>query len=240
MGNRLANEIEHGKYLLKNQAGEIWNWESQAGKKRWKRRVKMLCENLTNNLNVLELGCGTGYFTKELVKTDAKITALDISPDLLENAKDNIKSDKINFVLGNACSMSFYDSEFDIVLGSSVIHHLEIDFAIKEIYRILKVGGSIKFTEPNMLNPQIALQKNIPFIKKMLGDSPDETAFFRWKLKKNLLNVGFTSVKITPFDFLHPKTPRIFIGLIEKVGPFFEKIPFLREFAGSLYVTAKK
>jgi ubiquinone/menaquinone biosynthesis C-methylase UbiE len=240
MSKRLENEIEHGKFLLENEAGEIWNWESPAGKKRWERRVKMLCENLTHNLNVLELGCGTGYFTKELAKTEAKITAIDISPELLENAKSKIQSDKINFVLGNACDMPFSDNEFDIALGSSVLHHLDIDSAIKEVFRVLNKGGRIRFTEPNMLNPQIALQKNIPYVKKLLGDSPDETAFFRWRLKKKLLDAGFTSVKAVPFDFLHPKTPKVFIKTMEKIGPVFEKIPISKEFAGSLYITAIK
>ena len=37
-----------------------------------------------------------------------------------------------------------------------------------------------------MLNPQIAIQKNIPWVKRKLGDSPDETAFFRWPLRRLL------------------------------------------------------
>jgi hypothetical protein len=41
----------------------------------------------------------------------------------------------------------------------------------------LKSGGTIYFTEPNMLNPQIAIQKNVSWVKRKLGDSPDETAF---------------------------------------------------------------
>lgn len=240
MKKRLENEIEHGKYLLENNAGEIWNWESPAGKLRWKRRVKILCNGLTSNLKVLELGCGTGYFTKELVKTEATIYAIDISPELIENAKTKIKSNNINFILGNACSLPFNDSTFDIIVGSSVLHHLDINSAVKEIYRVLKNGGSIRFTEPNMLNPQIALQKNIPFIKKMMGDSPDETAFFRWKIKKLLLETGFNNVKIKPFDFLHPKIPLLFVNFMEKVGCVFEKIPILREFSGSLYITGQK
>ncbi len=240
MKKRLENEIEHGKYLLQNNAGEIWNWESPAGKLRWKRRVKILCNGLISNLNVLELGCGTGYFTKELVKTEATIYAIDISPELIENAKTKIKSNNINFILGNACSLPFNDTTFDIILGSSVLHHLDINSAVKEIYRVLKKGGRIRFTEPNMLNPQIALQKNIPFIKKMMGDSPDETAFFRWKIRKLLLETGFNNVKIKPFDFLHPKIPLLLVNFMEKAGCVFEKIPILREFSGSLYITGQK
>lgn len=237
---RLENEIKHGRYLLEKGAGEVWNWESPAGKKRWKRRVQILTDFILPKSKVLELGCGTGYFTKEIVKTGAEIIAIDISPDLVRVAKDSISESNVSFIVDNAYSMSFEDEQFDHVIGSSILHHLQIDSAITEIYRVLKHGGKIAFTEPNMMNPQIALQKNIPFIKRLAGDSPDETAFFRWKLGKLLSITGFKEVKIIPFDFLHPSIPRQLINIISGLGNSLEKIPVIREIAGSLYITAIK
>src|SRR5437867_2585065 len=43
---RIAKEIQHGRFLAEHGAGEIWNWESPAGKLRWARRVKMLSKHL--------------------------------------------------------------------------------------------------------------------------------------------------------------------------------------------------
>jgi hypothetical protein len=40
--NRLNNEIIHGKYLASTGAGKSWNWESHAGKLRWKRRIDII------------------------------------------------------------------------------------------------------------------------------------------------------------------------------------------------------
>jgi len=237
---RILNEIEHGKYLAKNNAGEIWGWETPAGKLRWKRRVQMLINKITPDMTVLELGCGTGYFTKELIKTNSKIIAIDISSELLEIAKSNCYANNVHFLCDNAYNTNFDDETFDIIVGSSVLHHLDIDKALKEIYRLLKKGGSLKFTEPNMLNPQIALQKNIPYLKKKLGDSPDETAFVKWFLKKKLLYYGFSEIYIAPFDFLHPQTPRKLIPYIEKIGYKLENIPLIKEIAGSLFISAKK
>ena len=115
--------------------------------------------------------------------------------------------------------MSYSEAVFDSVVGSSVLHHLEIEEALREIYRVLKPGGTIYFTEPNMLNPQIAIQKNVPWIKRKLGDSPDETAFFRWPLWRLLEQTGYRDVRIDPFDFLHPKTPVALIDSRERVRP---------------------
>ncbi len=39
---RIANEIEHGRFLAQHGAGEIWNWEGPAGKLRWPGRGKIL------------------------------------------------------------------------------------------------------------------------------------------------------------------------------------------------------
>jgi ubiquinone/menaquinone biosynthesis C-methylase UbiE len=237
---RLSHEIEHGKFLISSGAGEVWNWESPAGKVRWRRRVEMLKSVLHNGDHVLELGCGTGYFTRELVKLNIEIDAIDISPELIEEAKHIIKDKNVSFLVQNAYETHFNAALFDAVIGSSVLHHLEITKAISEIFRVLKPGGVMAFTEPNMLNPQIALQKNIPWLKRKLGDSPDETAFFRWKINKLLHNEGFTDITVMPFDFLHPAIPNKLIGPISATSRIVEKTPLLKEIAGSLYIKAYK
>jgi ubiquinone/menaquinone biosynthesis C-methylase UbiE len=238
--SRLIREIEHGKFLISSGAGEVWNWESPAGKVRWLRRVEMLSSALQSGDSVLELGCGTGYFTRELVKKDVQITAIDISPELIEKAKLEIKSENVSFQVQNAYQTDFGMNRFDAVIGSSVLHHLEIEKAFSEIYRVLKPGGIIAFTEPNMLNPQIALQKNIPWLKRKLGDSPDETAFFSWKIKKLLQGSGFAEIKVIPFDFLHPAVPMKLINTLSALGKWAEKTPIIKEIAGSLFIRAIK
>jgi ubiquinone/menaquinone biosynthesis C-methylase UbiE len=240
MQERIAKEIQHGRFLAAHGAGEIWNWESPAGKLRWARRVKMLSGHLGIGMSVLELGCGTGYFTRELARSGADVVAIDISPELLEIARANCSAPNIRYEIQNAYELSYPDAVFDSVVGSSILHHLEIEEAIREIYRVLKPGGTIYFTEPNMLNPQIAIQKNVPWIKRKLGDSPDETAFFRQSLRRLLEQTGYRDVRIDPFDFLHPKTPVHLIDRLNAFGRFLEKVPVISEFAGSLYIRAAK
>jgi len=240
MQDRVTKEIRHGRFLAKYGAGEIWNWESPAGKLRWARRVKMLSKHLGAGMRVLELGCGTGYFTRELARSRADIVAIDVSPELLEIARANCSGRNVRYEIQNASALSYPDGVFDSVVGSSVLHHLEIEEALREIHRVLKAGGTIYFTEPNMLNPQIAVQKNVPWVKRKLGDSPDETAFFRWPLRRLLEQTGYRDVRIDPFDFLHPKTPVPLVGRLDVVGRFLENVPVISEFAGWLYSRAIK
>lgn len=240
MEARLQHEIEHGRFLAGHHAGEIWNWEGPAGRERWQRRVRMLTVHLLPGMRVLELGCGTAYFTRELAATGASVTAIDISPELLEQARQECPNDNVTFEVQNAYALTYPDECYDSVLGSSVLHHLEIKQALGEIFRVLRPGGMIAFTEPNMFNPQIAMQKNIPAIKKLLGDSPDETAFFRWPLRRWLEDAGFHEVRIVPFDFLHPKTPEAWISSVQRFERIAETLPGVREIAGSLFIQAIK
>ena len=240
MQDRITREIQHGRFLSRHGAGEIWNWESPAGKLRWARRVKMLSSHLKPGMTVLELGCGSGYFTRELARSGADVIAIDVSPELLEIARTNCSAPNVQYQIQNAYALSYSEAVFDSVVGSSVLHHLKIEEALCDIYRVLKPAGTIYFTEPNMLNPQIALQKNIPWIKRKLGDSPDETAFFRWSLRRLLEQTGYGNIRIDPFDFLHPKTPVPLIERVNALGRSLESVPVISEFAGSLYIRAIK
>jgi SAM-dependent methyltransferase len=238
---RLIHEISHGQYILEH-GEEIWNWSSPAGKVRWSRRCGLFSDfiGLNNRHQVLEIGCGTGLFTQELSRTGNKITAIDLCEDLIFCAKERVTAPNVHFVTGNACKTEFADASFDYIVGSSSLHHLEVDTALKEFFRILKPGGKILFTEPNMLNPQVALIKNVPYLKRKEGDSPDETAFFRWKIAETFRGHGFSHVEVTPFDFLHPSTPAPLVKSVDRISVLLEKIPLIREFSGSMIIRCQK
>jgi ubiquinone/menaquinone biosynthesis C-methylase UbiE len=207
--NVLEHEIAHGKKISHN-AEEIWGWESKAGQLRAERRANYFINlgSINQSDKVLEIGCGTGIFTRKVYdSTKAIITAIDISDDLLQLA--STKMPEINFRIDDAMNLSFPEASFDVVFGSSILHHLDFKKSSEEIFRVLKPGGRMVFAEPNMLNPQIFIQKNVPFIKRWLGDSPDETAVVRWSMKKLLQQTGFKKVRVFPYDFLHP----VFLGL---------------------------
>lgn len=237
---RLDHEITHGQYILEH-GEEVWNWSSPAGILRWRRRCELFSDFLGNNHHrVLEIGCGTGLFTQELSKTSNTIVAIDISEALISKAKERVRRENVHFVTGNAYDMNFPPASFDFIVGSSSLHHLDVDAALKEFHRVLKPGGKILFTEPNMLNPQVAAIKNIPFLKRRAGDSPDETAFFRWKIAGTLRRHGFTDIEVMPFDFLHPAIPKPFIKFCQRVALVLERMPLIREISGSLIIRCRK
>ncbi len=237
MDPRLKHEIEHGRKIA-SYAEEAWGWSGRIGGLRWERRVRMLVEGLKPGDRVLEVGCGTGLLTAELARTGAKVYSLDISRDLLKQAKDKCEDKSIVFFCSSAYELGFRDRSFDHVIGMSVLHHLDMDRALKEFSRVLKDGGRLAFSEPNMLNPHIFAERT--FLREHFHNSPDETAFVRFSLGKKVRGYGFKEISITPFDFLYPKLPASLAGFFSKVSGAIEKVPVLSEFAGSLFIRAKK
>lgn len=122
-----------------------------------------------------------------------------------------------------------------------VLHHLDVADALRAIRRLLKPGSTLCFAEPNMLNPQVFLERHPPGVLRRYFAyvSPDETASFRGALRRLLEESGFVDVWITPFDWLHPATPPWLIGQVSGVGRAVESVPGVREFAGSLYICAR-
>lgn len=239
---RVEHEIEHGKRLAQVEPEIIWGWGTPAGRLRAERRAKLIANGagLKSSVYALEIGCGTGLFTEMFVDTGAQLVAVDISADLLKKARAReLIKNKVQF-LEKRFEDCDIDGPFDAIIGVSVLHHLDIEAALTKIYNMLKPGGFLSFTEPNMLNPQVMLQKNIPWIKERMGDSPDETAFIRRSFRKLLVKVGFENVEITPFDWLHPTTPKSLIPIVNRIGLMLENIPCIREFAGSLYIKAQR
>ncbi len=237
-----AREIRHGSKIARQDPEKIWGWKTPAGHRRAQRRAEMIAASagLAPGLRALEIGCGSGLFTEIFARSGAQILAVDISGALLEQARLRRLPEKQVRFLEKRFEDCDVEGPFDAVIGSSVLHHLDLKQALAKIHKLIKPGGVMCFTEPNMLNPQIMAQKNIPWLKERVGDSPDETAFFRWSIHRHLEQAGFYRVKVTPFDWLHPAVPAALVEMVAHAGDILERLAVIREFAGSLHIVGFK
>jgi ubiquinone/menaquinone biosynthesis C-methylase UbiE len=100
---------------------------------------------------VLDIGTGSGWLAIELARAGGAgfdIVALDISPDMLEKARENVRSqgleDKIKFVLASADSLPFDNGSFDLVISYASLHHwFRPEAVFNEIARVTKRTGHI-------------------------------------------------------------------------------------------------
>ncbi|MBN2329624.1 MAG: methyltransferase domain-containing protein [Candidatus Omnitrophica bacterium] len=242
---RVLREQEHFDKLAR-ETGEIW-WGSAtpAGRLRKKRRAQLILSAAAafEDPLLLELGCGTGALTRYLLEINPNLNliGLDVSPLCIQEAIQRFQQNpRADFQVANAYELPIRSGAADVVAAASVLHHLDVNRALKECFRVLKPGGLVWFSEPNMMNPQVAVEKNIHFIGRLLDNSDDETAFFRWRLARRLRQAGFEQVRITPYDFLHPAVPERWIPFARTIERFLEAAPLLREISGSLIIQASK
>jgi len=110
----------------------------------------------------LEVGCGTGYFTLNLLQLGVidRATATDISPGMLTqlDATADRLGLSVETVASDAERLPFADESFDLVLGHAVLHHLpDLDQAFREFSRVLRPGGTLVFMgEPSRYGDRLA------------------------------------------------------------------------------------
>ncbi len=92
--------------------------------------------------SALEIGCGAGRWSKYIAEKGAKVTAIDISDELL---KDNMaRMPGIKFINMSACKINFALESFDLIVSVTVLQHMPYEIqaeAIQEICRVMKYGG---------------------------------------------------------------------------------------------------
>jgi len=236
------NEINHFNTLAADKGYAWWGSKTFSGQLRKKKRAEFAKKHVGDlkGKNILEIGCASGDYTKYLAIEfpESKITATDISPGQIEIARRAVAS--VEFSVDDCEAMRFPDGTFDAVIANSILHHVDTDTCLKECLRVLKKGGAAFFTEPNMLNPEVFLEKKIGWFRKKGQHSPDETAFYRWKVRKALERAGFEEIKARNFDFLHPLVPRGLSAVFYFLSDILQNIPVIKEISGSLMIFGRK
>jgi ubiquinone/menaquinone biosynthesis C-methylase UbiE len=98
-------------------------------------------------LSVLDVGCGSGAFSREAKRRGARVTSLDIALRLLHETGRKVDTDRVN---ADACALPFADGSFDVVISSECIEHtLDPRLALAEIHRVTRPGGRLLVTMPN-------------------------------------------------------------------------------------------
>ena len=238
-----AAERAHFESVLARRGALYWADRTAAGRRRQEVRSALLvaAAGVTRpEQRVLEIGCGTGEYTRPLARgTVAAVVCVDVTPGLVAHTREGAPRN-VRAAAADVEALPFRSAAFDAVVGNAVLHHLRLERAVPELLRVLRPGGRFCFAEPNLLNPQVFLERTVPWIGRRLDNSPGETAFVRWRLRTALGRFGLVDVRVRPFDFLYPLTPTRLIGPVERLGRWLERTPVLSEVAGSLLVTARR
>lgn len=175
---RYADEIEH-------HADSKWPFDSWRvsesmipwNMKEFKRILGLYFpgEESMRGLEVLDCGCGLGILSVFLAQRGAKVKACDISPQMVKIARrlaqENEVQDRVNVQQGALEELDYPEESFDLVVGTKVLHHVDIGYSAPRLNKIVKRGGTAVFWEPTYMNPVLrglrALYRSIPGTKRV-------------------------------------------------------------------------
>lgn len=114
---------------------------------------------------VLEYGCGKGSSAFFLAGEGAQhVTGIDISGVGIEQARARAREEGLEnttFYVMDAEAMDFEANQFDLVCGTGIMHHLQLEKALAGLTRVLTAEGSAIFVEPMGYNPAINLFRRL-------------------------------------------------------------------------------
>ncbi|MGL4882687.1 MAG: methyltransferase domain-containing protein [Waterburya sp.] len=130
--------------------------------------VLEMCEPLAG-LQVLDLGCGEGYCSRQLRQGGAKtVHGIDLSEKMIAAAKAQEKKQPLGISYEANCATNLNqlaDSEFDLVVAVFLFNYLTVDQTqqcMTEVFRVLRPGGRFVFSVPHPTLPYMS-EKNPPF-----------------------------------------------------------------------------
>jgi ubiquinone/menaquinone biosynthesis C-methylase UbiE len=102
--------------------------------------------------DVLELGCGSGQYTRQLAGRVRTVTGVDFSGTAIEKARSLGMQNNMQYTVADICSLRLFpDQRFDKIIAIDVLEHLsDVDLAraLSEVRRLLKVQGVFVFFTP--------------------------------------------------------------------------------------------
>jgi 2-polyprenyl-3-methyl-5-hydroxy-6-metoxy-1,4-benzoquinol methylase len=142
--------IKLNDVILKQQGEYYDSYLKIKNNPRYKKIWSYIFENYKNNIKVLDIGCTNGDFSVPLIKKGFDCYGIDyIDKAIRESRSKGVKVLKSSFLE----RLPFRSGFFDIVFAGEVIEHtIDDESFLKEINRVLKPGGLLILTTPNLVS----------------------------------------------------------------------------------------
>lgn len=197
---------------------------------------------------LLDVGCGMGRFTRLLAEKGYRVTGVDLSPDLLAVAREELgrrgaAPGSIDYVCSDAARMDeVVEGPFDGAVGFFFLHHLpQLTPTLTAVRKLLRPGGRATFVEPNAFNPLFYLQ--ILFTPGMSFEGDGGVARMRPKLlREAYAAAGLEDFSLRRYGFFPPAVSNRPAGAkleekLEALSPLRPILPF-QVFSGDLAAAA--
>jgi len=201
----MIKELYYWFHQKTSRKGEQGEYSAGAWPAQIRDRVLGLCCKRTGNL--LDLGCGEGFFISALLCEGVNVTiyGLDNFEKNIIHARERLKDKRVNLLLGDAAATPFKDGFFDTIVCNNFFIMLNSNDIARQILheaaRIIKPGGQIIFEIRNSLNPLIRIKyKLAKFYDETVKNHPLKT-YRPQDIELWLKEAGFTVTRISSIGF---------------------------------------
>ena len=156
---------------------------------------KALGKNLSGK-TIADIGCASGISAVMLASQGAKVIGVDISPELIQQAKKLWVefSGQIDFITGDAEHLDIQDNSVDACFFGGVLHHFpDREKVYEESIRILRSGGKFVTLEPNSLDFLERIEWAVADLRGKL--SPNEYPIDPNEMRRELKGTGFHTIQ---------------------------------------------
>jgi ubiquinone/menaquinone biosynthesis C-methylase UbiE len=129
---------------------------------------------------ILDVGCGTGLFTLNILGLGTRVIGLDISQPMLVRAGQKAEKYPFRGVAGDMRFLPFADECFDRVVSMTALEFIaDGQAAIEDLFRVARKGGVVVVTTLNSLSPwadrrKQAADRGHSLFEQMIFRSPDD------------------------------------------------------------------
>jgi len=107
--------------------------------------IASVLEPLVSGRRVLDLGCGTGILTRQMIAWGGEVSGVDISDEMIRLARAEMP--EIDFQIASATDLLYNSETFEVVASSLVMHYLQdLRPSFREVARVLKPAGDFVFS----------------------------------------------------------------------------------------------
>lgn len=179
--------------------------DSQSGHNAYYERPAMMHLLPANmeQMTVLDAGCAAGWYTEQFLKRGARVTAVDLSPAMVEACKRRVGNEATVFTCDITEDLPFEDEAFDLIVSSLTLHYIE-DWAptFREFQRVLKPGGSLIYSVHHPFMDVKHFDRQDYFARELLTEvwskpesGPVEVSFYRRPIQE-IINVTSSRFRI--------------------------------------------
>ncbi len=208
----------------------------------WRAQMVRHLFHLFPENSILEVGAGSGQWTRTISSANEDrnpICAVTFDKGLFKNINQKEMPANIESVCLDEFPGELAERRFDFIVGYQVLTDKNCGELFSELKKLLNPGGQILFFDSNPWNPYNRIRRMFSRLMFWKGNREKES-LNRVDLFTLISEVGFIKIKTLPYDFLFPPIPRFLLWPMQNLSLILENFPYVRNFAGSLFIWAQK